>query len=174
MKVYKLCKIKDNKLFPLYVNTHEELKLHEWLIAKEGEKKEGKVKSKLGLLAYRPGFHASSLPCAKHIGKKSPIGLLQKKDTVWVECEVLDLIDYTPLAKAIGNGVARKSQLDFIAQGGYYKYKTNTNADDNITWIISGELKINKILTNTEVKRICLDNGIVPQITEEEYYGKCN
>ena len=43
-----------------------------WIKAEAGEldPKTGKVKSSIGNLAYRPGFHAGDLPIATHIGGK--------------------------------------------------------------------------------------------------------
>ena len=57
---YKLFRVKKScpgKLFPLFVLSNKEMPMNEWLIAETGEIKDGKVKSKLGLLKFRPGFH---------------------------------------------------------------------------------------------------------------------
>ena len=54
---YKLLHKKGDKLFPLYVLSNEEVPVGVWLDAKEGEKlQNGKVKSKLGPLQFRPGW----------------------------------------------------------------------------------------------------------------------
>ena len=66
---YKLLRKKGDKLFPLYVLSNEEVPVGVWLDAKEGEKlQNGKVKSKLGPLQFRPGWHLSDIPLAVHIG----------------------------------------------------------------------------------------------------------
>lgn len=56
MKAYKLLRIKkDGKLYPLYVNADTPTPLGVWLEAECGElTSDGKVKSKLGHLSYRP------------------------------------------------------------------------------------------------------------------------
>ena len=59
-KAYKLLRIRNGKLYPLYVNTEEETPIGVWLKAKPGERtKNGKVKSKLGPLAFRPLYEHS-------------------------------------------------------------------------------------------------------------------
>lgn len=64
---YKLFKYKEGKVYPLYVLANEVLEIGKYLEAKEGIKTtEGKVKSKLGKLAYRAGFHSSNKPFFKH------------------------------------------------------------------------------------------------------------
>jgi len=72
---YKLFRIdprKPGKLFPLFVNANEEVSVGQWLEAEAGSHTEsGKVKSKLGPLAYGPGRHMGDLPIATHRGSCS-------------------------------------------------------------------------------------------------------
>lgn len=172
MKAYKLFRMKNGNLYPLYIYANEELPMNEKVQAKEGEMaKDGKhVKSKLGPLAYRPGFHSCNIPLADHIGTRMPDGsLVQSKDTVWAEIEVSDEIDYTDVARENGknkNGkcIARNCCLDYIPKNGMYYYQTNWKA--KAKWIISGEITINRILSNEEVAAICMDNGFEPQPLE--------
>ena len=69
---YKLFKVKASRpgeIFPLYVNADKSAPIGVWIDAECGERKEnGKVKSKLGDLAFRPGWHLSDYPLATHIG----------------------------------------------------------------------------------------------------------
>jgi hypothetical protein len=162
MKAYKLFKLKNDKLFPLYIYTREETPIGVVLKAKNGEIKEnGKVKSKLGDLAYRPGWHCCEFPLADHIGTRQSNGkLYQSLDTVWCEVEVSDTIDYTEKAKAVSR-VSRDQYLKYIPKNGFYWYQTNPSA--KIRWMISGEIKVIRILQQTEVEKICRDNGIEPQ-----------
>ena len=62
-----------------------------WLDAQVGELLDSThVRSPvLGRLALRPGWHSCSVPFTDWIGKKGEDGrLMQRRDTVWIECEV--------------------------------------------------------------------------------------
>ena len=68
---YKLLRMKGDKLYPLFVLSDQEIPIGVWLDAKEGERlTNGKVKSKLGPLQFRPGWHLSDIPLSVHIGIK--------------------------------------------------------------------------------------------------------
>lgn len=169
MKAYKLFRIKNGNLYPLYVFANEPTKMHVWVRAKCGDKDEnGKVKSKLGALAYRPGWHLTEFPLANHIGKRAEDGtLLQAKDTVWCEVEMSDQINYTPqvlVTKKNGEVNYPKSYMKELPTHGYYEYKTNPLAA--CRWFIADAIKVNKILTNEEVADICRANGLEPQKVE--------
>jgi hypothetical protein len=159
MIAYKLFRIKGNEIFPLYVLANQPTPMGEWLQAQEGEPtKDGKkVKSRLGALAYRPGWHCSERPIATHIGeKKDPSDSKAKPfyrpaNQVWCEVEVEDTIDYQPMADKAGK-TATKKQLKYVPVHGFYKYKTNPNMFGD--WIIAGHIKVNKILTDLEVVAI--------------------
>ena len=163
MIAYKQFRIdKGGKLHPLFVFANETVPVGEWLKAKEGIRTEnGKVKSKLGPLAYRPGFHLSEAPYAPHIGvKENGKVKYMRPDTVWCECEIYDEIDYTLEASLNGwhNGKfnAQKACLDYIPEYGYYEYTTNPNAFG--TWFIADRIKVNRVLTDEEVEDICWTN----------------
>lgn len=167
MKAFKLFRIKNGKLYPLYVFADKEIPIGEWLQAEEGPRTEdGKVKAKhLGRLAYRPGFHLAEIPNSPWIGKKQPDGTLaMAPDTVWAECEFSSEICYGAKARENGwkNGkwAAKRAYLTHIPVGGYYKYRTNSNGD---VWIIAGAMKVIRILSDEERINICLENGVVPQ-----------
>lgn len=91
---YKLLRVKKSfpgQLFPLFVLSDEALPVHVWLTAKEGPRTEnGKVRSRLGPLAFRPGFYLSELPLATHIGVVGDgDGLYMHPDTVWADVNLL-------------------------------------------------------------------------------------
>ena len=72
-KMFRVDKKQPGKLFPLFVDADTPVEMNKWIAAKEGEKSTAntkKVKSKIGDLAYRPGWHAGDLPVATHIGEK--------------------------------------------------------------------------------------------------------
>lgn len=171
---YKLFKVRNNKLYPLYIYANEELKQGVWLQAKMGElASETHVKSKLGKLALRGGYHLANIPCFAHIGKKQNGELVMSKDTVICECEYNINTDYTEKVRENGFNkkgtfIPSKAYMREIPKNGFYFYKTNTNADDNIKWIITSDMKINRVLTNEEIDVICLANGIEPQKRETE------
>jgi hypothetical protein len=157
MIAYKLFRTKkDNKIYPLYVLANEPTPMGVWLEAQEGERTEkGKVKSRLGELAYRPGWHCSERPIAMHIGDKAnpkdSKPSYRANDQVWCEIEVDDEIDYQPMADKNGKN-PRDKQLKYVPKHGYYKYKTNPNMFG--TWIIAGNIKVNRVLTDEEVMAI--------------------
>ena len=60
MKTYKLFRVRNGKLYPLYVETNREIEVDKWLRAESGEKVDDThVKSRLGALSRRPGWHST-------------------------------------------------------------------------------------------------------------------
>ncbi len=157
MKTYKLFRVKNSKLYPLYVEADREMVIGEWLTAQVGEKVDDthvKAKGCGGKLSLRPGFHSTTIPFTDWIGKRDNDGtLMQRKDTVWCECEVR------------GDEIKVESRCGLRdLPDGYYLFRTNSKQKD--PWIISKELKINRILSNDEVDEICKANGVTPQKRE--------
>ena len=171
-KGYKMFRMKDGKLFPLYVLANKETEMNKWLEAEDGKMVNGKVRSRLGLLAYRPGWHIAEIPNSPWIGKKTKGGeLVRRKNCVW--CEVEYPTDVCYKDEAFENGwkrclrgmkwSANRAYLKHIPWGGYYRFRTNTNGDE---WIIAGKVKVNKVLSDDEVRSICVASGVVPQGVE--------
>lgn len=165
-KLFRLSKLHKGELFPLYVNANKATPIGEWLEAESGERVGTKVKSKLGLLAYRPAWHLSDLPIATHMGVKDDNGKIayMKDNVVWCECEYTDAVDYQNKANEMGmyNGKFNptKAFLNYIPVNGFYRYKTNPNMMGN--WILAGGIKIVKILTDEAVNKILINNNITP------------
>ena len=169
IKAYKLCNLKNGKLYPLYVNAKVPFPMKKWIEAEAGETNEkGRVKANIGSngLAYRPGFHASEYPIALHIGGKYPTNskkpTYRKKNQVWVEVEFDSTKDYmTDMEK---NG--QKEINDRVPVNGVYWFKTNANAVSR--WLIGGTMRINRILTDEEVKEINAKVGLadLPRLEE--------
>lgn len=163
---YKLFRLREGKLFPLYVLATEEVPMGMWIDAKEGNRTEkGKVKSKLGELAYRPGWHiCDGVPYVEHIYSRHNGQKFLKDGTVWCEVEYHTDKCYSIEARENGwrNGrwAAVRAQLDHIPVGGYYHYKTSPQMYGR--WIISGEMRVNRILTDDEVEQMCREKGLVP------------
>jgi len=155
MKTYKLFRVRNGKLFPLYVEANREMEVGKWLRSGCGAKVDDthvKASGCGGKLSLRSGFHSTKIPFTDWIGKKSEDGtLLQREDTVWCECEVK------------GNEVESPGRYGYreIPKNKWYYFRTNSKQKD--PWIISDWLKINRILNHDEVKNICAANGIVAQ-----------
>jgi hypothetical protein len=165
VKAYKLFRMHPKhpgKLFPLFVNANEPVEMNKWVEAQEGEMAGEKVKSKIGPLAYRPGWHAGDLPVATHIGEKSDPSLtapdVRPHNHVWAEVEMPNDVDWQSVANergmnAKGKLIERNAHItDQIPKGGHYRYKTNPNMTGN--WLIGGAMKVNRILHDKEVKAI--------------------
>lgn len=157
MKVYKLFRVRNGKLYPLYVEAKREMPVGVWLQAQVGEKADEthvKASGCGGKLALRPGFHSTKVPYTDWIGKRTENGtLIQRADTVWCECEI----------RGEEQIVTARYGLRTLPDG-YYRYRTNAKQRD--PWIISRELKIVKILSNEEVDQICEENGFTAQERE--------
>ena len=167
VKAYKLFRTKPNDpetLYPLFVNANKPVPMNEWVNAEVGPvAASGKVKSKLGELAYRPGWHAGDLPIATHIGGKSDPTLkapdYRRPDEVWAEVEMPNDVDWQTIANQraqtnkAGKVIPRTAHItDQVPEGGHYRYKTSPNMEGN--WLIGGNMKVNRILTNEEVQAI--------------------
>lgn len=172
---YKLFRTKKNdpgKLFPLYVLADKEVPIGIWLEAEEGERlPDGRVKSKIGPLAFRPGWHMSDIPLAIHIGlKENGVIKYMNPSHVWCECEYSDEVSYRE--KAYQNGLTDKgfkhwnACLREVPVNGYYRYKTNPNQLGE--WIIAGRMKVNRILSDEEVAILCRNAGYEPMPRKPE------
>lgn len=126
--------------------------MEQWIEAGIGELADAThVKSKLGALALRPGFHSTEVPFTDWIGKKGVDGrLLQRPDTVWCECEV----------DGREQKVTARYGLRTVPEDWYY-YKTKPNQP--FPWIISNRIYIRKKLTHDEVEKICRKHGVEAQ-----------
>ncbi len=123
-----------------------------------------KVKSKLGPLKYRPGFHITEIPYASHIGiKENNVIKYMKNETVWCEVAFSDTIDYTEGVRQraynekTGKVNYRDACLDCVPKNGFYYYKTSPVMFGS--WIIADQMKILRVLEDGEVAEICKRNG---------------
>lgn len=174
IKTYKLLEVRNGKLYPLYVNANKETPIHVWIHAECGEKIGDKVKAgKLKKLAYRPGWHTSQNPIAPHIGKKRDGEIYAMHDShVWCECFINDKVNYQDKANENGRNkkgivIPKKAYLREIPVNGYYKYKTNAVMVD--PWYLSGEMFVNRVLTDKQVGDILVNNGIAPMKRESDF-----
>ena len=163
MTTYKLLRIREGHLFPLYVEHRRELETGVWLDARIGELADAthvKSHGSGNRLALRPGFHSTKIPYTDWIGKKGPDGqLYQRKDTVWCECEVEGDVEV----------VTSRNGLRRLPRDWYY-FKTNSRQKD--PWIISNRILIKRILPQEEVEEICKAHGLTAQPLEGDQNGK--
>lgn len=192
---YKLFFLKDGKLYPPMVQNPDgaDTPMNIWIDASAKDVIEhtvtgrpqiqkggkGTHSTSKGLLAYRPGWHLGEIPLAHQFDKINPE--TGKKELfpatlVWAECEYTKDIDYQQQATAAGytkNGAYRHSYagLQQLPENGFYKYRTNPNPNTE-QWIITGSIKINKILTNEEVDQLVKKAGKQVQLRESGSFGE--
>ena len=181
VKAYKLFKTNPkapDELFPLFINSNESVPIGKWVDASTGPlTAAGKVKSNIGNLAYRPGWHAGDLPVATHIGGKSAPDLTapdyRPSNQVWAEVEMPNDVDWQKVAmeraqrNKAGDIIPRTAHItDQLPEGGHYRYKTNPNMTGD--WLIGGSMKVNKVLTDEEVRAINEAAGVadLPRFTK--------
>ena len=93
-------------------------------------------------------------------------------DFIWAECEYVMDIDYQGEADEQGymrtktDGSTYRSDkyqhslagLPKLPKNGYYKYRTNPNPD-TVPWVITGAIKVNKLLDDYDVEKILGGNA---------------
>lgn len=178
---------KDGKLYPPMVANPNgaDTPIGVWLNADaapiSGESKTGRPQVKAGgkgtqggsgQLAYRPGWHLGEIPYALQFNRKDEKGdkTLFPKDFVWAEVEYAADVNYQQEAEKEGvteNGKYRHSYagLKHLPTDGYYRYRTNPNPE-TAPWIITGAMKVNRVLTNEEVDDLVRKAGREPQQRE--------
>lgn len=189
-KAYKVFRVKNGKLYPPMVANQggKDTPIGVWLDAEEGEfaglSKTGRPQVKStgsGNLAYRPGWHLGDIPRAKQFDRlNKETGEYEfPKDFVWAECDYAMDIDYQPEADEQGYMRTKKDEqgnvttyrgdkyqhslagLKKLPTNRYYRYRTNPNPD-TVPWVITGQMKVNRLLSDDEVNEILKQNGIAP------------
>lgn len=190
VKGYKVFVVKNGKLYPPMVANPggADTPVGVWLDADEGaragESKTGRPQVKAGgkgtqggsgKLAYRPGWHLGEAPMAtqfarmnKETGEKE----LFPENFVWAECEVAADHDYQDEAMSYGyseNGKFRHAYagLPRIPKDGMYRYRTNPDPS-TVPWIISGSMKVTKVLSDAEVDEVLRSNATVSETAPED------
>ena len=172
VKAYKLFRLdpkRPGELFPLFVQSKTPVPMGRWIGATSGVMDaQGRVKSSIGALKYRPGWHAGDVPAAPHIGAKlssqSKGPDTRRPDQVWAEVELGDDVDWQSEANAgarrnkAGKIIASTADItDRIPEGGHYRYKTNPNMKGE--WLIGGEMRVVRVLPDAEVEAINKEAG---------------
>ena len=192
---YKVFVLKDGKLYPPMVANPEgaETPVGVWLDADAapiaGQSKTGRNQVKAGgkgtqggsgLLAYRPGWHLGEIPYAIQFNRKDDNGnkTLFPANFVWAEVEYANDVDYQEEAMSYGINPSGKFQhslagLPRVPENGSYRYRTNPNPETD-PWIITGAMRVKRLLTPSEVDRLVREAGKEPQrrqdgaITDEQ------
>lgn len=189
---YKVFYQKDGKLYPPMVANPGgvDTPIGVWLDADAapivGNSKTGRPQVKnggkgtqggSGTLAYRPGWHLGLIPYAIQFNRKDENGekTLFPKDFVWAEVEYAADKNYQKEAEAEGyteNGKYRHSYagLKHLPTDGYYIYRTNPNPETD-PWIITGAMKVNRILSREEVDELVRKAGREPQRVDGDGLG---
>lgn len=139
-----------------------------------------------GTLANRPGWHLGEIPYALQFnrGEKvdNPLGIRNQqgeiikvgryfpKNFVWAEVEYAADVDYQQEAMSYGYNEAGNFQhslagLPYIPKDGFYIYRTNANPATD-PWIITGAMRVKRLLTPSEVDEMVRKAGRAPQERE--------
>lgn len=182
---YKVFVVKNGKLYPPMVANPDaaDTPVGVWLNADIGaqapDSKTGRKQVKAGgkgtqggsgSLAFRPGWHLGETPLATQFDRTNPeTGKreLFPENFVWAECEIAADKNYQEEAMSYGYTKSGKFQhslagLPKLPVDGYYKYRTNPNPD-TVPWLITGAMKVNRLLDDAEVNRILESKGLPPK-----------
>lgn len=185
---YKVFVLKDGKLYPPMVANPDgaATPVGVWLDADAapiaGESKTGRPQVKQGgkgtqggsgKLAYRPGWHLGVVPYAIQFNRKDAEGnkTLFPKNFVFAEVEYAADVDYQEEARQEGINPSGKYQhslagLKHLPTDGFYMYRTNPNPETD-PWVITGAMKVNRILTRAEQADLVSKAGREPQQIQE-------
>lgn len=185
---YKVFVLKDGKLYPPMVANPNgaATPVGVWLDADAapiaGESKTGRPQVKQGgkgtqggsgKLAYRPGWHLGVVPYAIQFNRKDAEGnkTLFPKNFVFAEVEYAADVDYQEEARQEGINPSGKYQhslagLKHLPTDGFYMYRTNPNPETD-PWVITGAMKVNRILTRAEQADLVSKAGREPQQIQE-------
>ena len=151
------------------------------MLIEAGFLKKGSKAKTIKAVAARPGWHAGDNPTAAHIGPEVKIDgksyKIRGDDQVWAEVEMPADVDWQAIAdsravlKKDGTPNVKTAHItDELPFGGYYRYKTNPNMQGN--WLISGDMKVNRVLDRDEVNKLNAEAGVEDLPTEAELRQK--
>lgn len=185
---YKVFVLKNGKLYPPMVANPggAETPVGVWLDADAapiaGQSKTGRNQVKAGgkgtqggsgKPAYRPGWHLGEIPYALQFNRMDEYGNKEPfpANFVWAEVEYANDVDYQEEAMSYGMNANGKFQhslagLPRVPQNGSYRYRTNPNPETD-PWIITGAMRVNRLLTPTEVDEMVEKAGREPQRRQE-------
>lgn len=185
---YKVFVLKNGELYPPMVANPDgaATPVGVWLDADAapiaGQSKTGRNQVKAGgkgtqggsgKLAYRPGWHLGEIPYALQFNRIDENGNkeLFPANFVWAEVEYANDVDYQEEAMSYGINPSGKFQhslagLPRVPENGAYRYRTNPNPE-TAPWIITGAMRVKRLLTPSEVDIIVEKAGREPQHRQE-------
>lgn len=185
---YKVFVLKNGELYPPMVANPDgaATPVGVWLDADAapiaGQSKTGRNQVKAGgkgtqggsgKLAYRPGWHLGEIPYALQFNRIDENGNkeLFPANFVWAEVEYANDVDYQEEAMSYGINPSGKFQhslagLPRVPENGAYRYRTNPNPETD-PWIITGAMRVKRLLTPSEVDIIVEKAGREPQYRQE-------
>ncbi|EIY64247.1 Inorganic Pyrophosphatase [Bacteroides ovatus CL03T12C18] len=185
---YKVFVLKNGELYPPMVANPDgaAMPVGVWLDADAapiaGQSKTGRNQVKAGgkgtqggsgKLAYRPGWHLGEIPYALQFNRIDENGNkeLFPANFVWAEVEYANDVDYQEEAMSYGINPSGKFQhslagLPRVPENGAYRYRTNPNPETD-PWIITGAMRVKRLLTPSEVDIIVEKAGREPQHRQE-------
>lgn len=185
---YKVFVLKNGELYPpMVANPNgEATPVGVWLDADAapiaGQSKTGRNQVKAGgkgtqggsgKLAYRPGWHLGVIPYALQFNRIDENGdkTLFPANFVWAEVEYANDVDYQEEAMSYGYNKNGKFQHSYaglprIPENGAYTYRTNPNPETD-PWIITGAMRVKRLLTPSEVDEMVKEAGREPQRRQE-------
>lgn len=185
---YKVFVLKNGELYPpMVANPNgEATPVGVWLDADAapiaGQSKTGRNQVKAGgkgtqggsgKLAYRPGWHLGVIPYALQFNRIDENGdkTLFPANFVWAEVEYANDVDYQEEAMSYGYNKNGKFQHSYaglprIPENGAYTYRTNPNPETD-PWIITGAMRVKRLLTPFEVDEMVKAAGREPQRRQE-------
>lgn len=159
-KGYKLFEMnKEGKLFPLFIGKNKETPIGEWIEAEYIPTKG---------FANRGGWHiGADIPDAPWLkgydGSDTGVykSRFSKGKRVWCEVEYNATIDYNEEVEKL----PKKSFVDKVPENGFYFFREVGKG----TWVITSEIKIVRILSETERQEIMLSKGYDEKAAYKKY-----
>lgn len=153
---YKLFEMNsEGKIFPLFIGKTKETPMQEWVPAE--------IINHHPSFSHRPGWHLGEVPAAPWLMSVDGTYKSQRSKKwkrVWAEVEYVADCDYTDFVAQ----TKEKCMKYTTPTNGYYFFK---EAGLNRIWIIAGQIKVVRILSENERQEILKDM----EYNEEEMFA---
>lgn len=157
---YKLFEMnKEGKLFPLFIGKNRETPMNEWVPAEfiptKGFAKRGgwHIGANTPDSPWLKGYDGSDLGVYK--------SRFSKGKRVWCEVEYNATVDYNKEVECL----PKKCFMDKIPENGFYFFREVGKG----TWVITSEIKVNRIITEDERQEIMISKGYDEKAAYRKY-----